>query len=154
MRTSTAVVSAPGCQRCTPAMDVDLLSAQARSLLFKSKCTHLKLAIYHRKQANKHTHTYRQHSLTSLGPTQTRPSYLKHFLMIVILYLYAGTLEKDDFSCQRVDRLKNEIVNNAENHTGGDVSSGGYDVIWRCSLLGGYNVCTLQESVTSPLFIV
>ena len=64
--------------------------------------------------------------------------------MIAILYLYAGTLTLDDFSCQMVDRLKNEIINGAGNQTRVDVSSGGFDLIWRWSLLGGY-VCTLQK---------
>ena len=76
MRASTSVVSAPGHQLCSLHAFTYLATECVHELrlvfvILKFNHTHLKFAVYGRKQASKHTHTCAQCSHARLAPIKT-----------------------------------------------------------------------------------
>ena len=66
--------------------------------------------------------------------------------MYYFSYLYSGAQADDELSCQMIDRLR---IDTAGNETRIDVMSGGCDMIWNWSLIGGCEVASFPGSTTS-----
>ena len=68
-----------------------------------------------------------------------------HFL--ICFYFNAGRQTADEFSCQTIDRLENEIIDTAGNAVWVNAKSGGCDVIGCWSVIGerGVSVIAFQN---------